>query len=418
MGRGNVDELLKVVGVESFLKSEIISQKDLFVSANDRSINVYYWGENILELSKSRRGKAKIRIHKKYVENTALQNNNKIKDSYLITDFTPGFVKNFKSSFQKLKQNIEFISHGEKSEKLEKKYQGVIACNNNKNEQSDWYCVDIEYCSKGMPFGRLDMVAISKVKNDNGKYRVVLIELKYSNAAYASGHRKYLYNDKNDKGYYIEAALLKTNMYKGNQYQRRFGCKYDENTGEITNYSFGSGIIGHFYNYSKCIFENNGQHYESLKKELFDILCVKERLDCFVGNNQNSDNIGEELLKLLKLGKDEFVSNLVVQPECVFLTVGGDVDKCKGTMNSYLTGGKKNTPDILRCSGAEWSLKHNNGTGVIKTIKPVVKIDGCFPKEFDQLVRYLFTDEISPETLNIIDNATDQQELKMNIWNS
>lgn len=422
MSRGNVENLLKVSEVEAFLKNRVIENKELFLGIRDESIIIYYWGKNMMELVYAEDQKCIVKISKFFIDRTAFCGLKFTqKADTMIFPFDPEFVQAFVESYPELKENVEnaLVESAPieaKAGPLGQKYQGIIASNNNASPDSDWYCVDLNYSPEITPLGRMDIVAISKEKQ-NGKHRMILIECKYSWQAYKSGYRKNLYNNKKNKGYYIEANGLKTKATaKGEQHRRRFGCKYDEKKQQVVAYEFGSGITGDFYNYSQFLFADGGKLVGDLKAECFEILKTRKSLGCFEANDQ----IGAELLQLLNGTKETFVDALEDQPECVFLTVGcGDsTEKAKQAMTYYLCPGPTSTADILSITQDKWVLCYNNGKGRSRAIARDISLTEAFPAAFEERVRYLFTRKIALENLNIIDHLdpTSADELKIKIF--
>lgn len=421
MPKGNVKNLLEVPNVEAFIKEHLIINKELFLGIHDESITVYYWCKAMLELTYFADNKCTIKIAKKYIDHTALCGLKFIeKSDFMFFAFSDAFIKAFSDSYEILKNNIEKLtdeSHAsdEQTGSLAKKYQGIIACNNNANESSDWYCVDLDYCPEDTPFGRLDMVGISKDPQNN-KHRLVLIKLMYSWQAYKSGYRKNLYNNKKNKGYYIQGKDLKTRKNAaGDTHPKRFGCKFDEKKKTVIAYEFGSGITGDFYNYSRFLLNDDGKHVDQLKEECYDILRAKKELGCF----ETNDRLGDDLLKLLEGTKEAFVAQLDDSAECIFLTVGCDsLEKCKESLSSYLRPGPTNTADILSITRDTWNGYHNNGKGVLKHVIHDLSLAEAFPAEFDEKVRYVFTTNEALENLNIIDHpdSSSDDELVLKIF--
>lgn len=422
MSRGNVENLLKVPELEAFLKNRVIENKELFLGIRDESIIIYYWGKNMMELVCAEDQKCNVKISKFFIDRTAFCGLKFTqKADMMVFPFDPEFVQAFVESYPELKENVEnaLVESAPieaKAGPLGQKYQGIIACNNNASADSDWYCVDLNYAPEATPLGRMDMVVISKQKQ-NGKHRMILIECKYSWQAYKSGYRKNLYNNKKNKGYYIEANGLKTKATaKGEQHRRRFGCKYDEKKQQIIAYEFGSGITGDFYNYSQFLFADGGKLVEGLKAECFDILNTRKSLGCF----ETNDHIGAELRQLLNGTKEAFVDALDDQPECIFLTVGcGDsTEKAEQAMASYLSPGPTSTADVLSITRDKWVLCYNNGKGRSRAIARDLNLAEAFPAAFEERVRYLFTRKIALENLNIIDHQdpVSASELKIKIF--
>lgn len=422
LSRGNIENLLKVPELETFLKNRVIEKKELFLGIRDESIIIYHWGKNMMELVYQEKQKCNVKISKFFIDRTAFCGLKFTqKSDMMIFPFDQEFIQAFVESYPEFKENVEnaLIESAPieaKAGPLGQKYQGIIACNNNANLDSDWYCVDLNYSPEGTSLGRIDMVAISKEKL-NGQHRMVLLACKYSWQAYKSGYRKNLYNNKKNKGYYIEANGLKTKAtVKGDQHRRRFGCKYDEKRQQIVSYEFGSGITGDFYNYSQLLFADDGKLVEGLAEECFDILNARKRLGCF----ETNDKIGTALSELLDGSKETFIDALGDNPECVFLTVGcGDTtEKAKQAMTAYLTPGPTNTADVLSITQDKWVLCYNNGKGKSHAIARDLSLTEAFPVAFEERVRYLFTRKITLENLNIIDHldACNADELKIKIF--
>ncbi|WP_414733689.1 hypothetical protein [Acetobacterium carbinolicum] len=422
MPRGNIEKLLSIPEVEAFLKNRVIGNKELFLGIRNENIILYYWGKNMMELIYTEDQQCHVKISKFFIDRTAFCGLKFTqKADVMIFPFNQEFVSAFVESYPELKENVEnaLVESAPieaKAGPLGQKYQGIIACNNNANPDSNWYCVDLNYAPEATSLGRLDMVAISKVKQ-NGKHEMVLIECKYSWQAYKSGYRKNLYNNKKNKGYYIEANALKTKATaKGQQHRRRFGCKYDEKKQQIVAYEFGSGITGDFYNYSQFLFTDGGKRVEDLKGECFDILKARKNLGCF----ETNDQIGSELLQLIEGTKEAFTKTLADHPACVFLTVGcGDsTEKAEQAMTSYLRPGPTNTADVFSITQDKWVLCHNNGKGRSRAIARDLRLAEAFPEAFEERVRYLFTRKIALENLNIIDHldASSASELKIKVF--
>ncbi len=421
MSRGSVENLLKVPKLETFIEDHLITKKELFLGIHNENIVVYYWGRNILELTYFKDNKGTAKINKKFINGTALCGLKFIeKSNHMYFAFTDLFIKTFLESYQMLKDNIEkqvdeSLPIEKKSGSLAKKYQGVIPCDNNSNKDSDWYCFDVDYCPEDSFFGKVDIVAISK-NIENGKHRLMLIKLKYSWQGYKSGYRKNLYNDKKNKGYYIEAKDLKTRQNKkGEQHARRFGCKYDEKNRKIVSFDFGSGIVGDFYNYARFLFDNQGKAYQQLKEECYDMLSTKKKLGVFDEN----DTIGETLLNRLEETKEAFIDEISDTPECVFLTIGCDsLEKAKASMTSYLRSDAKNALDVVSCKNDKWRLYYNNGKGKIQTVISEVSLDDSFPKKMEEHLQYLFTKTKRPDNLNILNDLDPENDdmLRLNIF--
>lgn len=136
---------------------------------------------------------------------------------------------------------------------LEKKSQQLMILENNSNQDSKWFCVDIEYVlqlnNKRSDVGRFDIIAISKEK----PHRVGLIELKVGTKGYDSAI------DRLDK-----ESGKKENLADVIN-------KYEEEIKSFTyKYTLGSGVLGHSYDFIRYMKEDYYNSY--LKKEIVNII--------------------------------------------------------------------------------------------------------------------------------------------------
>ncbi len=164
-----------------------------------------------------------------------------------------------------------------RNDTLERQAQHLLAVNNENNPDSNSYCIDIEYeqspeDTEKKVFGKSDMILVSKNKfdsngiiNKKGKYRVVIIELKY-------GHGCYIHDPKNRQ------ELLNNTEIEG----------YDISNN--TNESFGSGIVGHFADFYRLI--KTKKNYNIFKKDIVNIFNQKKSLNLI----DNEEELKEELI--------------------------------------------------------------------------------------------------------------------------
>lgn len=288
------------------------SDRELFLGIRHGSFNIYYKSMSILRVDSSFTGIIHSKYAKQYqpiyslhkgivrerateVGNDDFTNGSKDEKYYAFNiddQFIQAFIKAVKDKGLGLKSIIDKHVHNRghgtiKKGYLEKIAQHNIIIKNNQDPASRWYCVDMEYCSPGLGFGRFDIIAISKEKNQDSRYDVALIELKYGDASYSDYGKQSNYHNA-----YIEAL----NLYDSAKKKRRYYCHIQDN--EIYKVSFGSGIVGHCYNFSQFLFRNKGEAYTNLKKEICNILNLKINLDLLdntsidgIGSNSNSINI-------------------------------------------------------------------------------------------------------------------------------
>ena len=144
-------------------------EDELIIGVRDGYINIYYNCDSIAK-----------------IKNTSVNPElitGELADYYLTGD---NRILNYTSrSAQEILDNYEKIkSNSQKREKLEKQAQERVFIDNNLNDNSDWFCIDVEYAksyieNKKVRGWRFDIIAISK----KAPYRVALIELKYGRNA-------------------------------------------------------------------------------------------------------------------------------------------------------------------------------------------------------------------------------------------
>lgn len=146
-------------------------QDEIIIGVRDGSVNLYYNCDSIASIKAESPQQCKI-------------------DKF----YTNGEKSNLTEDEIVLYYNI-IKANSIKRCKFEKQSQQRLFIDNNKNESSEWFCIDVEYTKslKGERRAedwRFDIIAISKVK----PFRVALIELKYGFAAIGgtSGIRKHV----------------------------------------------------------------------------------------------------------------------------------------------------------------------------------------------------------------------------------
>lgn len=156
-------------------------------------------------------------------------------------------------AFKDLKEQFSKISEDAKNKYRDRGLfeeicqQWIVDMNNNYG--TDYYYVDMEFNIQGTRLGRIDMIAISKNK-ENGKHKVVLIELKVGKQS-ISGTWKL---DEEHSKESIDKRIFK---------------------GDVKHpLKFGSGIVGHIVDYYRLI---GGENYQIIKESICRMLrCQKE----------------------------------------------------------------------------------------------------------------------------------------------
>lgn len=151
-----------------------LHKDELFIGVRNNYLNLYYNCDSIAKITYVNNSIC-CTIDKYYLDGNHYGSKDKEK-RHIITP------KEISNKYEKIKENSN------KKVTPEKKAQAKLVLLNNKNTDSKWYCVDVEYVKqfnnkqekKEAEFnGRFDIIALSKAK----PHRVALIELKYGSGA-------------------------------------------------------------------------------------------------------------------------------------------------------------------------------------------------------------------------------------------
>jgi hypothetical protein len=182
---------------EAFKQTELSAlyknqKEELFIGVRNNYLNIYYNCDSVAKIE-YKRGKIICEISKNYLRGTGISKNINIAPSDICNNYIT------------IKGNIA------KKSTPEKKAQSKLVILNNANENSKWFCIDIEWAKAfenkqkkdDADFNaRFDIIAISKESN----HRVALIELKYGRQAIGgnSGIYKHIenFNKYQDEGYF------------------------------------------------------------------------------------------------------------------------------------------------------------------------------------------------------------------------
>ena len=143
-------------------------------------------------------------------------------------------LENIINSYSDIKERIKRFAKGKDSEKTEKIFQQRIVSETNKSKISNWYCLDIEYIQEGTPFGRIDIIAISKQKKEE-KFKIALVELKVGEDSIRASLNDVM---KSNKQQYDNVHETPHAIYNHNN----MGLKYK------------SGIVGHLVDYFRYLY--------------------------------------------------------------------------------------------------------------------------------------------------------------------
>lgn len=152
---------------------QLVQKENLLACIRDNAIGIYYNSDRVAKVSLSKE-ELKCEISSYYLSDFYTTGVHKPSETLTVSDCV-------------IVDNIETIIENSKvRETPEKKAQQHLIHLNNANEDSDWYCFDIEYRQStnkqnDIPLfdGRFDILAISKQR----PHRVAVIELKYGEGA-------------------------------------------------------------------------------------------------------------------------------------------------------------------------------------------------------------------------------------------
>ena len=143
----------------------------------------------------------------------------------------------------------------------EKIFQQWIINHINSDPASKWFISDMEYTDgvlpKQMRFGRFDLIAVGKEKVE-GRYPVILIELKVGHGAFGGGRTTSKNEETRDR---IKIA-----------YEKLYSDLYTDPM-TIEPVRFGSGLVSHVADYLRYLNYREELYVERLKKEI--IISIK-----------------------------------------------------------------------------------------------------------------------------------------------
>lgn len=200
---------------------KIKSGNKYWLGIRDNKVMLYFMGGKILEVS----AMGKLSFDEKYLDGV---NRTNIGSTF----------KTIAHWEQNEKILSDAISKFQKSGHNEKIAQQEIMIENNNAKDSEWFLVDMEYSVPGISYGRFDMIALSKEKDENGKYKIALVELKSGMEAFGG------------------ASSIRDNK------NNIVGIK-----------SYGSGISGHINNFYEFLYgEKAPKTVENLAQEIVTIV--------------------------------------------------------------------------------------------------------------------------------------------------
>ncbi len=171
------------------------------------------------------------------------------------------------------------------------------------------------------------MIMISKEAID-GKYKVVLVELKYGNQAYSSNPTETIIKDDGKK---VKESLC-----------NKILNKVEDNKNYIDDYegSCGSGIVGHFADFYRFMHKGN---YKYLKQDILGILNAKKLLGLIDFNDSHLKKMKDiKEVSNENLINDIYLDLLSKEPEYWIITLCNNKYKelskeyCKNSLKKYV----------------------------------------------------------------------------------
>lgn len=221
-----------------------LKPRKLFVGVRENTITLYYMNALVVKIQ-SKDNRLEYIVNAKFLGNS--------KTEYIEIEFD-----DIKKNIDKILDSIE----NEKNIKEERKLQQWILTENNICDISEWYFADMEYNTQGVYAGRIDLVAISKKRNSDGKYEVALIELKVG-----SGSIKGALNAIRERGVKRTEEEKEHEIKIFDSIKGIPGYIYEKQSKEV---NFGSGMVGHIADYLRYL--ERDYYNELLRKEICNIV--------------------------------------------------------------------------------------------------------------------------------------------------
>ena len=206
------------------------NKNNIFVAIRDNYLTLYYDCLRIMDIRMENGKINSVDSNESYLGNMG---NTKLNENNI--------------NIQDIEKIIEGIRSYETSNKKEKKVQHSIVVNNNKQDDTKWFCIDVEY--QTTEYGRFDIIAISS-ERINGKYQIAIVELKADTSSIITGC--------NDIKGWVDAGSVKIR--------------------NINDWKLGRGskITGHFSNFQG--FLTDKESVRTLKKDIIESVIVYERI--------------------------------------------------------------------------------------------------------------------------------------------
>lgn len=258
--------------IRALLKNE--TDDKFFLGVREDYLSIYYMGMSVATVKVLKNGGCSYSLSYKYLKGVKDGNGQhnydaKTEGYYSLPSDVFWDEDNFKTILLNVRNHVlGFDQSGYLY--LEKACQQWIINSNNCSADSDWYYVDMEYIYKKdeekseHPFGRADLIAVSKKPDSNGKHKIAFVELKVGTGAYGiSIQVPEQIKGKEERSAYREKVV--------NLLQNKEGFWSEE----IKKVKLGSGIASHFVDFIHYFSEETAR--KQLCEEIIGILDVHKK---------------------------------------------------------------------------------------------------------------------------------------------
>ena len=231
-------------------------EKCFFLGFRDGYLNLYYKGMSVAKIE-LKDGKVQYTMSSYYLEGIDV-------DSPLDFEVFKS-VDVFAHIISQIEKHVTG-QHGEKGKNLREKVCQQWLANMNNSYSTDWYFIDMEYIYDQEPYGRPDLIAVSRKANENGKHDVALIELKIRHSQY-TGLATKDYEDNRAK-----YDVLKNNLYDKRK--------------DVRELKYGSGIVSHLADYLRFLY-NEDNYKIQMRDEVLGMI----QANVSIGNIDANDDL-------------------------------------------------------------------------------------------------------------------------------
>ncbi|MCR5108009.1 MAG: hypothetical protein K6B28_07570 [Lachnospiraceae bacterium] len=246
--------------------------KRFFLGVREDYLSIYYMGMSIATVKALKTGGCSYSLSYYYLKGVKDENgnskyDNKMKGYYSI----PSEVFWQREIFDRILKNVEehVLGFGREGHTyLEKACQQWIINTNNNDPGSKWYYADMEYIYKedgeksDHPFGRADLIAISKEPDCNGIFQLAFVELKVGTGAYGISIK-------------VPKKIVKKEEQEKYRENVKKWLKEDFWGKDVLNVKLGSGLSSHVVDFLHFFADNNAT--KQLRKEIAGIIDIHKK---------------------------------------------------------------------------------------------------------------------------------------------